>query len=266
MTLFAAGVALLVLLILSYGGRGTWIACCSTALSVAALVGGVFLSTLDDPSQARKSLVWMAGKLPLVLDRQTLDELTTAMGQVSTSSSCGEKDRKGCPPVASRLSQAADVRQSAAPSAAIGRDMQAASTTSWLGTKKDSKATSRSPVVWLEEPNALGLSRVADGVSINGVNVSDQRLEEVQGTLKPDGGRREFKLVLEVEGAKAKEAGVIPAGARFGMRAEIPKADRSSGGAILTFRYKYAGQEKATILYLSPSMVARLANRGPSTP
>ena len=71
----------------------------------------------------------------------------------------------------------ADVRQSAAPPAAIGQDMQAASTTSWLGTKKDSKANSRSPVVWLEEPNALGSSRVADGVSINGVNVSDQRLE-----------------------------------------------------------------------------------------
>ena len=266
MTLFAAGVALLVLLILSYSGRRTWIAFGSTALSVAALVGGIFLSTVDDPSQARRSLVWLASKLPLVLDRQTLDELTTAMGQVSTSSSCGEKDRKGCPPAASRLSQSADVRQSAAPPAAIGRDMQAASATSWLGTKKDSKSNSRSPVVWLEEPNALGSSRVADGVSINGVNVSDQRLEEVQGTLKPDGSGREFRLVLEVEGAKAKEASVIPAGARFGMRAEIPKAARSSGGAILTFRYMYAGQRKATIVYLSPSMVARLANRGSSTP
>ena len=142
--------------------------------------------------------------------------------------------------------------------------MQAASTTSWLGTKKDPKANSRSPVVWLEEPNALGSSRVADGVSINGINVSDQRLEEVQGTLKPDGSGREFKLALEVEGAKAKEESVIPARARFGMRAKIPKAERSSGGAILTFRYRYAGQQKATILYLSPSMVARLADRGSS--
>jgi hypothetical protein len=33
------------------------------------------------------------------------------------------------------------------------------------------------------------------------------------------------------------------------------------GGAILTFRYVQAGQRKTSILYLTPSMVARFANR-----
>ena len=34
------------------------------------------------------------------------------------------------------------------------------------------------------------------------------------------------------------------------------------GGAILTFRYVQAGQRKSSILYLTPAMVARFANRG----
>jgi hypothetical protein len=34
------------------------------------------------------------------------------------------------------------------------------------------------------------------------------------------------------------------------------------GGAILAFRYIQAGQRKSSILYLTPSMVGRLANRG----
>ena len=174
------------------------------------------------------------------------------MGQVSTSSSCGEKDRQGCPPAASRSSQGGDVRQSAAPSPAIRKTMQAASTTSWLGTKNDSKANSRSPVVWLEEPNALGSSRVADGVSINGINVSDQRLEEVQGTLKPDGSGREFKLALEVEGAEAKEESVIPARARFGMRAKIPKTERSSGGANSDFSVQICGTTESVDFVSQP--------------
>ena len=53
----------------------------------------------------------------------------------------------------------------------------------------------------------------------------------------------------------------IPPNARFGLISATPY-DAKQGGAILTFRYVQAGQRKSSILYLSPSMVARLASRG----
>ena len=174
--------------------------------------------------------MWLASKLPLVLDRQTLDELTTAMGQVSTSSSCGEKDRKGCPPAASRLSQAADVRQSAAPPAAIGRDMQAASTTSWLGTKKDSKATSRSPVVWLEEPNALGV------IARRRWRL-DQRCQRLRST--PRGGPRDTQTGWKPARIQARPRGGRSQGERGGRHSRgrtIWHARRNSKGRPFKWR------------------------------
>jgi len=56
----------------------------------------------------------------------------------------------------------------------------------------------------------------------------------------------------------------IPADARFSLFSAAPQegASGQTGGAILTFRYVQAGQRKTSILYLTPAMVARFANRG----
>ena len=267
LTLFAASVALLALFVASYTGRSTWLACGSTAMSMAVLVGCIFLSTIEVPSQVRARFVWIAGQLPL--DRQTLDDLTTAIEQVST---CGLKERLGCMTAASRASQGGDLLRSdgdllrSADSPPAGRQAKlAAATTRWLEAKQDSKARSRSPVIWLlGEPKGPIASSMADEFSISGINLSDQALKEVHGTLKPDSSQLEVELALHIEGRKFEDETVIPAGAHFSLGSEFPKADRSKQfeGAIFTFRYMYAGQQKASILYLTASMIARLANRG----
>ena len=101
------------------------------------------------------------------------------------------------------------------------------------------------------------------GFSIGGTNVSNEALEQVQAVLKPDSSQREVPLALSVDDAVQNET-VIPANARFSLFAAAPDeaASGQPSGAILTFRYVQAGQHKSSILYLTPAMVARFANRG----
>jgi hypothetical protein len=259
LSLFAAGVAILALLFASYSRRSTWLALGSTAMSMAALLGCLFLSTAQDPGQVRTRLAWIGSQLSLVADRQTLDDLKTAIERVSTSLSCNVGQRPGCKTTASPETLPA------------GRDaMQAASTTSWLTPKQDpeppkqeSKA-SQSPVAWRLDELRVPASSHGGGFLISGTNVSDQALEAVHAVLKPDSSKREVELALDVEGHKAGAAAAVPAGARFSLVSEAPNeaGSKQLGGAILTFRYVEAGQRKTSILYLTPSMVARLANRG----
>jgi len=261
LSLFAAGVALLALLFASYSRRSTWVALGSTTMSMAALIGCLFLSTIQDPSQVRTRIAWVGSQLPKVLDRQISDDFTRAIEYLSAPSSCDTSERPGCRATASAESPPA------------GREaMQADSTTSWRGakqdaepTKQESKAASQYPVTWLlDGPHVPGSSSSAEGFLIGGTNVSDQALEQVHAVLKPDSSQRDSELALDVEGHKFEDGTVIPAGARFSLVSETPKGDGSkqSGGAILTFRYVQAGQRKTSILYLTPSMVARFANRG----
>jgi len=101
------------------------------------------------------------------------------------------------------------------------------------------------------------------GFSIGGTNVSNEALEQVQAVLKPDATMREMPLALGIEGDAAGDGSVIPADARFSLFSAAPdeSAAEPTGGAILTFRYVQAGQRKSSILYLTPAMVARFANR-----
>jgi len=252
LSLFAAGVAILALLFASYSRRSTWLALGSTTLSVA-LIGCLLLATSRDPSQLRMRFAWIANALPLVLERQNLDDLATAIERASTSSSCDAGQRPECGTAASAKTPPA------------GREaMQAASTTSWFGSKPESKATSDSPVTWRLGDPQVQASSSSGGFLIGGTNVSDQALEKVQAVLKPDSSQRELALVLTVEGHNLEDGAVIPAGARFSLVSESPNADgaKQFGGAILTFRYVQAGQRKTSILYLTPSMVSRFAKRG----
>jgi hypothetical protein len=248
LTLFAASVALVALLIASYGTRRTLLACLSVGLSAALVAAAVFLATTETPAQGRARLAWFASKLPVEVDRQAIAALTASLERLVTSA-------------AQKPAVAEDPR----PVPVSRPAMQAAATPSWFGAPSKPKAEAKSPVVWfLDDPNAPVVSPIEDGFAIGGVNTSAEDLKQVHATLKPDGARREIELTLKVEGHVA-EAGdaVIPAGARFSFGSATPQARRSepSGGAILTFRYVTAGQQRAAIVYINAATLARFASR-----
>ncbi len=245
LTLFAASVVLAVLLLASYGTRRIWLACLSIVLSAAVVAGVIFVATTETPAQGRAKLAWLAEKLPLVLDGQTLDAVMASLEHISTLAAHGNggPSTEGSP--------------SATPQA-----MQAATATGWFGADSAPKSNANSPVTWLlDDPNAPVVSPIEDGFAIGGVNTSNQDLSQVHATLKPDGSRREIALALKVEGRAAEGGPVIPAGARFSFGSEMPDPAEPSAGAILTFRYVYAGQQKAAILYISAATIARFASR-----
>ena len=285
MSLLAAGLALFILLIASYSGRAVWIALGSATLSMAALVGVLFLAASQDPGQVRSGAAWMAKQLSLVADRPTVERLKSAVERLSTALSCEAAQKPGCTTAASADTPAA------APEA-----MQAAATTSWLEPeatpepvvqeppkqelakqgpqkqelakqepqKQEARGASKSPVAWrLDDAGVQISSGGAGGFSVGGMNVSDKALEQIHAVLKPDGTQREMPLSLSVEGQSSEPGTSIPAGARFSLASATPNEDGSetSGGAILSFRYVQAGQRKSSILYLTPATVARLANR-----
>ena len=128
-SLFAAGVFVFVLFVASYSQRSTWLALCSMSMSMALVVGCLFLSTVHDHSQLRMTFAWAASKLPLVVDRQITDDLAVALEHLATSPRC-DIGRQGC-----LLPTKGVARQ---PAAAAG----------WTKTKPDPKAMSRYPLAW----------------------------------------------------------------------------------------------------------------------
>jgi hypothetical protein len=245
LSLFAAGIVLFVLLIASYGGRGAWIALGSMALSAALLFGALFLASIHDRSQMRTSLAWVARELPLLLDRQTFEQLAASL------------ERPQAPSPSAEIVPAQPLDQP--------EPVQAAATApAWFDAKPDPKATPQSPVAWQLDERDVQPVTSPWGFSIQGTNVSDHALEQVQAVLKPDSARRELPLALSLEGDETGNASAIPAKARFSLFSAAPDDGASDqiGGAILSFRYVQAGQRKSSILYLTPAMVARLANRG----
>jgi hypothetical protein len=244
LTLFAASAALVALLIASYAGRGAWIACCSIAVTAVAVAGFVVVSTAATKDQLRARAAWLASGLPDVFDKQTLQALTAPLEHLATPAA-----------------QESRVAGNEEPAAADSNAVQASVTTGWFGASGAPKADANSPVIWLlDDGNGPATAPIGDGSAIAGVNSSNQDLSQVRATLKPDASKGEVTLALKVEGHAADGAAVIPAGARFSLTPETPA--RSSGGAILTFRYLYAGQQKSTILYLNAATLARFASRG----
>lgn len=260
MNLFVAGVALLVLLFASYGRRGLWVACCSTAMSVAALVLGLFLPTLEDPTEVRAGLNWLGAQFPVVLDQEALNELTSAIQQVSTSSRCDEKVRPACIAAAnSHASHNSNVTRGVSLSSGAPQAIHAASAEIGPEPKTDLQDASRSPVIWLldQRPPVSSLG-AADEFLISGINFSHDALQDARGTLKPDTGKGELSLALKLEGQEVEGEALIAPGARFSLGLKQPKSNHSThlSGAIFTFRYTYRGQQRASILYLTPSMIA----------
>jgi hypothetical protein len=255
LSLFAAGIVLFVLLLASYSGRGTWIALGSMTMSMALLFGCLLLATSHDRNRIRTNLAWVANEFPLVLDRHTAEQLAASLERLRAPSPCGGAGQPGCSP------ETAPAQPLAEPLAERETVQAAATAPGWFDTKPDQKANSQSPVAW--QLNARDVQPVTSpwGFSIQGTNVSDQPLEQVQAVLKPDSARREMPLALSVEGG---DGSVIPADASFSLFSPAPDQDAPGqiGGAILTFRYVQAGQRKSSILYLTPAMVGRLAGGG----
>jgi hypothetical protein len=220
-------------------------------LSMAVLFGCLFLVTIHDGNQVRPRLDWLASTLTLALDRQTLDKLAASLERTETPAPCAA-GQPGC-----------GAAPAAAPRRAEPEPVQAAAA-GWFDPKPEPKPNARSPIAWeLDAPGVQLPVTSPWGFSLGGTNVSDQALEQVQAVLKPDSTGREVALALDVEGSLAEDRPVIPAGARFSLVSDSPDEDgASSGGAILSFRYVQAGQRKTSILYLTPSMLARFANRG----
>lgn len=255
LSLFAAGIVLFALFIASYSRRSTWLALGSMAMSMAVLFGCLFLATVHDQSQVRTRLAWIASKLPLVADQQTLADLAASLERIQapSPSPCGA-GQPGC-----------GTEMAAAPLLEREPVQAAAATAGWFDTKPNPKANSQSPVAWtLDDRDVQRPVTSPWGFSIGGTNVSDEALEQVQAVLKPDSTQREVPLALSVEGDSVRNGSVIPADAQFSLFSATPDegASRQIGGAILIFRYVQAGQRKNSILYLTPAMVARFANRG----
>jgi hypothetical protein len=254
LSLFAAGIVLFVLLLASYSGRGTWIALGSMTMSMALLFGCLLLATSHDRRGIRTNLAWVAHEFPLLLDRQTAEQLAASLERLKAPSLCGA-GQLGCAP------EIAPAQPLAEPLAERETVQAAATAPGWFDTNPDPKTNSQSPVTWQLDVRDVQPVTSPWGFSIHGTNVSDQTLEQVQAVLKPDSAKGEVPLGLSVEGG---DGSVIPADARFSLFSAAPEEDASGriGGAILTFRYVQAGQRKSSILYLTPAMVARLAGGG----
>lgn len=266
LTLFAASIALLALLVASYTGRSTWLAGGSTSMSMAILVGCIFLSTNETPSQIRVGLTWFVSQLSPVLDQGTVRDVTAAIDQFSNYSICDEEEPVGCIPSVGRIesptSHIHGPRTAEAGSAPL-QAMQAASATGWLEAKKNSNEAARSPVIWLFNEPGAPVSSGIPGFSITGINVSNESLTRVRATLKPDSSIRDLSLVLSLQENKLEGESVIPSGARFRLAFETPNTNSpKQGGAIFTLRYTFAGRDRALIMYLTPEMIGRSANRG----
>jgi hypothetical protein len=262
--LFATFVVLSLLLIATYGGRSTLVVCCSTAMSIAALIGIVFVSSLEDVNRVRAGVMLLARQLPKVLDQRTLDELIIAIGQSSSFSSCAN-GRLRCKVASGGESpppQDNDPRRSGS-SFGAPPARPAAITTIGLETKEESEMDGRWPITWRPDDSILRASEnSAAGLWIGGINISAEPLREVQAILKPDAKQHELKLTVNVQGHQFESKAVIPAGAGFTLGVESSKMRKQFGGAILILRYTYAGHQRAEIFYFTERMIARLASAG----
>ncbi|ODS01929.1 hypothetical protein AUC69_04880 [Methyloceanibacter superfactus] len=121
-----------------------------------------------------------------------------------------------------------------------------------------------------------------NGLSVSGVNLSDQPLTSIEGILKPDVQRPDLKLILKVDkpAAVAGEENTaaqafaiapqntVPPHAPFRLVFAFPPEAmggedgitveeffESYGGLLLKLRYETDGAEKAVIQYLQPELL-----------
>jgi len=76
---FAAGIFVFVLFVASYSQRSTWLALCSMSLSMALVLGCLFISTVHNHNQVRMRFAWLATELPQLVHWQVADDLASAL-------------------------------------------------------------------------------------------------------------------------------------------------------------------------------------------
>ena len=278
MDLLFAAIVLLLLFAASYSGRGPWIALGSTALS-AVLNAGWFL--LANAQQAAPFLSTLAERLPNGWNRPAQD-LAKAIERASPSLASARKQtalQTGEPVSAASLSQWFDGQRSNVPildlrtpdtqSAEVERERSAAlqpqTETLPAPAKHDSpSAAPHGPVKWILDARPPGAGTM---VVLTGANLSDEPLEDIRATLKPDSAKdtnisvpNVLKLRLHIEGQviDGKGAASIPPGARFHLEAPTLTADqaRQLSGAIVSFAYVQAGRHRTSIMYLTQAALA----------
>ncbi len=125
-----------------------------------------------------------------------------------------------------------------------------------------------------------------NGLSVSGINNSDQTLTAVEAVLKPDVKRPDLKLSLKVDAPQSPvgdgsqgipserlastvlPSGAVPARTSFGLVFPFPPEAmdgaeglsteeffESYGGLFLTLRYQIDGVEKSVFQYLAPDML-----------
>ena len=277
MDLLVAAIVLLLLFAASYSGRGAGIALASTAVSAALLAGWFLLATAQD---AAPFLSTLAERLPNVWSQRT-EDLAKAIERASSSLTSSRKQtaqRAGEPVSAASLSQWFDGQgsnsrtfdsqmpdlQSTELERESGPGPQPQTETSPAPAKHDPPSASpQGPVKWIldEPPQGAGTM-----VVLTGANVSDEPLEDIRATLKPDlgeagSGANVVPLRLRLEGQRAeREAGaaMVPPGARFHLEAATLNANEAKrlGGAIVSFAYIQAGRRRTSIMYLTQTALA----------
>ncbi len=288
MSLFAAGVVLFLLLVASYSGRRLWISLASTVMSMAALAGLLFVAIAKEPDAIRGGLLWTAGKIELVVDQPTADTIAKVIERLPApvrAARNAPSTPAASPPVIAEAPSASGAAPFSCedgqtgcgapgagatqpqPGSPAQASIQAAATPGLSppvsvpppAPPPTVKTTQGSPVVWFLDEQAQAAANAAAGLVISGMNASSSAFEDVRAVLKPDGGHDELPLVVEVEGQQSD--GVVPAGVRFSLALQNAER-RQTGGAILSFRYRQGAEVRTSILYLTPAMIARLANRG----
>ena len=298
MVLAATGLVLFLLLLATYSRRATWLALGSAALSIALVLGFVFLSAGQNPNLVRNGLTRLAQDLPAEWDRyalglaDTIERASAALAEARRRVAAQEPIfaasladwLKPSPntEVKTETKTEFEAGVEAEAEAAVEADaepvVEAKADTEPVGEAKaaaepvvEAKADPEphavtapadtqadAPVQWLLDEPPPAAS---DGFVLTGANISDQPLTAVRALLKPDSGAPDLPLALEGNADEAKA--VIPPGARFRLEAEGLRADEAKtlGGAILSFAYMQAGQRKTSIIYLTPPTIAALAAR-----
>ena len=152
----------------------------------------------------------------------------------------------------------------------------------WMFNEPDLPLPDRAVFTLSGTPEAF----LINGLSISGINNSDQTLTSLQGVLKPDVQRPDLRLSLQVvapasparDGTQAPPpeglastvlpSGAVPAHTPFRLVFPFPPeamdgADGISteeffdsyGGLFLTLRYEIDGVEKSVFQYLAPDML-----------
>ena len=109
-------------------------------LSIAAIAGLLFLSTIED-ARVRTELVRVVSKLSPVLDQRLLYRVTAAIEHFPTHTACGEKERTGCVaaaggPAKLPMSNGSDVPRSAKPTSDARQDTASGVSTRLVRDKK----------------------------------------------------------------------------------------------------------------------------------